>query len=122
MGDLSNVGARPGKRKKFAAAVLAGLAITLAAFFAGTWAGSSGVLTLTSGPAKTPSGATGPDMQNPMSGMMCSGGMHNMMENMMKTMMKDMPDMPLKPGQMPNMPNMPDMPMKPGQMPNMPTR
>ncbi len=115
MGAFSNVGASLRDRKRFAAAVLGGLSIALAAFFAGTWAGSSGALTLTSSPAKTPSAPMGPNMQNPMSGKTCC----DHMQDMMKNMMKDMPSMPMKPGQMPNMP---DMPMKPGQMPNMPTR
>jgi hypothetical protein len=108
----SNVGDNRRERKRFVAAVLGGLSIALAAFFAGTWAGSSGALTLTSSPAKAPAAPMGPNMQDSMSGKNCCEGMQEMMRNMMK----DMPNMPMKPGQMPNMP------MKPGQMPSTPPR
>jgi hypothetical protein len=96
MGAFSNVGRSLRERNRFVAAALGSLAIALAAFFAGTWAGSSGALTLTSSPAETPSAPMGPDMQNSPLGKMCCDHMQDMMKNM--------PGMPMKPGQMPNAP------------------
>lgn len=96
MGAFSNAGRSLRERKRFAAAALGGLAIALAVFFAGTWAGSSGALTLTSSRAENRSAPMGPAMQRSPSDKMCCEHMHDMMKNV--------PSMPMKPGQMPNTP------------------
>jgi hypothetical protein len=113
MGFFSNFGAGLRARKRVAAAVLGGLCIALAAFFAGAWTGSSGTLTLTSSPANAPAprGPNAPQMPDQMHGKRCCDGM--------KDMMQDMPNMPMTPGQMPTMPG--HMPMTPGNTANMPT-
>jgi hypothetical protein len=49
---FSNVGIRLREHNGAVIAVLAGLSIALAAFFTGTWAGSSGLLALTANPAQ----------------------------------------------------------------------
>lgn len=111
MGFFSTVGVRLTERKRLAAAVLGGLCVAVAAFFAGTWAGSSGTFTLTANPApvSAPGAPAASGAGGSMDGKMCCEGMQGM-QGMMKDMMKDMPNMPA------------DMPMQPGAAPTMPAR
>lgn len=119
MGFFSELGSNLRGRKRMIAAVFAFACMAVAIFFVGTWAGSSGMLTLHPVTASAPHPNNAPPPAAPKPDGMCCG--MKMPADMKMPDMKMPSGMPMPGGMMPNMPSSTPMPsgapMPGGMMP-----